>query len=197
MGAKTMIKKNIFAIGFLCAVLVGCATAPEPPPEPLEISDVQEIEATVMAVDADSRILVLRGPAGNEFGFRVGPEVRNLAQVEVGDILRVSYHTGFVFSMAEPGMAGADAAIGVGRAEEGDRPAAMIGATTRQTIEILSVAPDGTAVSFRDAGGILQSIDVPREEGQAFARKLSPGDLVDIQYTEAIAVGVVSAESDN
>jgi hypothetical protein len=73
----------------------------------------------------------------------------------------------------------------------------MVGATTRQTVEILSVAPDGTAVSFRDADGLLQSIDVPREEGQAFARKLRPGDLVDIRYTEAIAVGVESAESDN
>jgi len=124
----------------------------------------------------------------------VGPEIRNLPQVEVGDILRVSYYTGFVFSMAEPGNAGADVEIAAGRAEEGDRPGAMVGATTRQTVEILSVAPDGTAVSFRDADGRLQSIDVPREEGQAFARKLRPGDLVDIQYTEAIAVGVESAE---
>jgi hypothetical protein len=73
----------------------------------------------------------------------------------------------------------------------------MVGVTTRQTVEILSVAPDGTAVSFRDANGVLQSIDVRREEGQAFARKLSPGDLVDIQYTETIAISVESATSDN
>jgi hypothetical protein len=188
-----MIKKYLFAIGLLYVVLAGCSSSPEP----LEISDVQEIEAIVMAVDAEARLLVLRGPAGNEVAFRVGPEVRNLPQVEVGDILRVSYYTGFVFSMAEPGNAGADAEIAAGRAKEGDRPGAMVGATTRQTVEILSVAPDGTAVSFRDADGLLQSIDVPREEGQAFARKLRPGDLVDIQYTEAIAVGVESAESDN
>ncbi len=188
-----MIKKYLFAIGLLCAVLVGCSSSPEP----LEVSEVQEIEAIVMAVDAEARLLVLRGPAGNEVAFHVGPEVRNLRQVEVGDILRVSYYTGFVFSMAEPGNAGADAEIVAGRAEEGGRPGAMVGATTRQTVEILSVAPDGTAVSFRDADGRLQSIDVPREEGQAFARKLRPGDLVDIQYTEAIAVGVESAESDN
>jgi len=188
-----MIKKNLFAIGLLCTVLVGCSSSPEP----LEISDVLEIEATVMAVDAETRWLVLRGPAGDEVAFRVGPEVRNLPQVEVGDILRVSYYTGVVFSMAEPGNASADAAIAAGHAEEGDRPAAMVGATTRQTVEILSVASDGTAVSFRDAAGMLQSIDVPREEGQAFARKLSPGDLVDIQYTEALAIVVESAESDN
>ena len=185
-----MIKKYLFAIGLLCAVLVGCSSSPEP----LEVSEVQEIEAIVMAVDAEARLLILRGPAGNEVAFHVGPEVRNLRQVEVGDILRVSYYTGFVFSMAEPGNAGAEAEIVAGRAEEGGRPGAMVGATTRQTVEILSVAPDGTAVSFRDADGRLQSIDVPREEGQAFALKLRPGDLVDIQYTEAIAVGVESAE---
>ncbi len=185
-----MIKKYLFTIGLLCAVLAGCSSSPEP----LDVSEVQEIEAIVMAVDAEARVLVLRGPAGNEVVFHVGPEVRNLRQVEVGDILRVSYYTGFVFSMAEPGNAGAEAEIMAGRAEEGARPGAMVGATTRQTVEILSVAPDGTAVSFRDADGRLQSIDVPREEGQAFARKLRPGDLVDIQYTEAIAVGVESAE---
>ena len=188
-----MIKKYLFTIGLSCAVLVGCSSSPEP----LEVSEVQEIEATVMAVDVEDRLLVLRGPTGIESTIRVGPEVRNLPQVEVGDMLRVSFYTGFVFSIAEPGDAGTDAAIAAGRAEEGDRPGAMVGVTTRQTVEILSVAPDGTAVSFRDADGLLQSINVPREEGQAFARKLSPGDLVDIQYTEAIAVGVESAASDN
>ncbi|MDH3750371.1 MAG: hypothetical protein OEU40_07230 [Gammaproteobacteria bacterium] len=185
-----MNKKYALAIGILLAVIAGCASAPEP----LEVSDVEELEATVIAVNAESRLLVLRRPAGNEVALRAGPEVRNLPQVEVGDILRVSYYTGFVFSMAEPGNAGADAEIVAGRAEEGDRPGAMVGATMRQTVEILSIAPDAKAVSFRDADGMLQSIDVPREEGQAFARKLSPGDLVDIQYTEAVAIGVEAAE---
>jgi len=188
-----MIKKYLSVTGLLCAVLVGCSSSPDP----LEVSDVEVIEATVMAVDAEARLLVLRGPAGNEVAFRVGRNVRNLPQIEVGDILRVSYYTGFVFSMAEPGSAGADTEIAVGRAEEGDRPGAMVGATTRQTVEILSVASDGTAVSFRDAEGLIQSIDVPREEGQAFARKLKQGDLVDIQYTEAIAIEVESTESGN
>ena len=188
-----MIKKYLFAIGLLCAVLAGCSSSPEP----LEVSDVEEIEAIVMSVDAEARLLVLRGPAGSEVAFHVGPEVRNLRQVEVGDILRVSYYTGFVFSMAEPGNAGADAEIAAGRAEQGGRPGAMVAVATRQTVEILSVASDGKAVSFRDADGLLQSIDVRREEGQAFARKLKTGDLVDIRYTEAIAIAVESTGSGN
>ncbi len=193
MGVIIVNQKRAFSIVVLVAVLIGCTSAPEP----LEVSEVEVIEATVVAVDADARLLVLRGPAGIDVALRVGPEVRNLTQVEAGDVLRVSFYTGFVVSMATPGDAGAVAEIAAGRAEEGGQPGAMVAVSTRQTVEILSVASDGTAVSFRDANGMLQSIDVPREEGQAFARKLKRGDLVDIQYTEAIAIGVESTQSDN
>lgn len=183
----------LLVLALIIAGLASCASAPEP----LEVSDVQELEATVVSVDASARTIALRGPEGNVIGFNVSPEVRNLDQVEVGDILRVSYYTGLLVSIAEPGQAGEDLAVAAGRAEKGERPGAMVGATTRATVEILSVSRDGTAVSFRDPEGHLQSIDVPGEEGQAFARKLRKGDLVDVQYTEAIAIGVSPAESGN
>jgi hypothetical protein len=65
----------------------------------------------------------------------------------------------------------------------------------RATVEIVSVAKDGKSVSFRDAEGRLQSIRVRREDAQAFARKLNPGDLVDIRYSEAVAVSVEPGKS--
>ena len=186
-----MSKTYFLALGLLIAVLTGCQRAPEP----LELSDVVEVKATVIGVDAQARTLELRGPDGNEMGLSVGPEVRNLSQVEVGDILRVSYYTGYLISMAEPGKAGVDLGIAAGRAEEGARPGVVVGDTIRATVEILSVSRDGTAVSFRDPDGKLKSMEIQREEGQAFARKLKPGDLVDIQYAEALAIGVEPAES--
>ncbi len=170
----------------LLVILSACASSPEP----LEISETEVVEATVDAVDVDSRMLVVTGPAGNTVAFRVGPEVRNLAQVEVGDKLRVSFYSGYVIEMAEPGEAGAEAELAAGRAAEGERPGAVLGAQIRQTVEILSVASDGTAVSFRDAEGVIQSIDVRREDSQRFARRLRPGDLVDISYSEAVAVSI-------
>ena len=177
--------------GLAITMLFGCASAPDP----LEVSEVETLEATVVAVDAEARTLVLRGPQGNDLALTVGPEVRNLAQVQVGDTLTVDYYTGFLFSIAEPGQAGGDFEIVADRAEEGARPGAVVGAAMTGTVEILSVAQDGTAVTFRDARGRTQSIEVAREEGQAFARKLRRGDLVDIQYSETVAIDVAPADS--
>lgn len=185
-GYRIMNIKHVIGVGFLVALVAGCASSPEP----LEITNIEEIEATVIAVDAGTRMIELRGPNGNAFGFRVGPEVRNLSQVVVGDILRVSYVKAFLVSIAEPGNAGSDLEIAMARAPKGSRPGGIVGVATRETVEIVSVAPGGTAVSFRDSEGLLQSVEVMSEEGQAFAKKLRQGDLVDMQYGEAIAVSV-------
>ena len=74
-----MTRKFLIAVGLLIAVLTGC----ESDPKPLEVSEVEELEATVIAVDAQARTLVLRGPDGNDVGLNVGPDVRNLSQVDV------------------------------------------------------------------------------------------------------------------
>ena len=188
-----MNEKFSIVFGILIALLIGCASTPTP----LEVSEVTAIEATVVAVDVSARTLVLLVPAGYVVGLNVGPEVRNLAQVEVGDTLRVNYHKGLLFSIAEPGQTGEDAVVTASSAEAGDRPGAMIDTTTSSTVEIISVASDGTSVSFRDASGALQSVDVPRKEGRTFARKLKKGDLVDVQYSESLAISVIPADAAN
>lgn len=186
-----MNKACLFLVGIVAVALAACESSPDP----VEVSDVVSVEATVVAVDTESRSLVVQGADGGQLGFNVGPEVRNLAQVEVGDTLRVSYYTGYVVSMTEPGEAGADMEVAAGVAEEGARPGAAIGDTMRATVEILSVADDGTSVSFRDTEGRLNSINVQNEEVQAFARKLKAGDLVDVRYTEAVAIGVEAPDA--
>ena len=149
---------------------------------------MEVIEATVTAVDQRSRAVTLRGPAGNEIEVMAGPEVRNLAQVRVGDKLRVSYYTAVIAALNQAGGGTGDVTLAAARADEGERPTAVAGATVTGTVEVVSIAAEGKRVSFRDSEGQLRSIDVPRAESQAFARKLKPGDLVDISYVEAVAV---------
>ena len=51
----------------------------------------RQIVATVEEVDAAKGHVTLKGPKGNVVPLTVGPEVRNLAQVKVGDQIEAVY----------------------------------------------------------------------------------------------------------
>jgi len=171
-------------------IAVGCQSTP---PAPVEFADQESLEATVVAVDAVARTLTLRGDDGEELTVQV-PEARNLAQVEAGDTLKVSYMVTYRASMAEPGQAASGAALAAGRAAEGERPGAFVAAGSVTTIEIVSVSADGSSVSFRDEYGQLDSLDVQRDEGRAFAKQLKKGDLVVLEYEESVAIGIAPSD---
>ncbi len=57
-------------------------------------------------------------------------------------------------------------------------------------VTIVSVANDGKVVSFYGDDGLQRVIEVQRPEGQAFARGLKEGDMVELTYTEALAISV-------
>jgi len=182
--------KKALWLAFMLAAIMGCAGDPQP----LVMQEVEEIEATVTAIDVATRMVVLRGPAGNEITIQVDPEVRNLAQVNVGDKLKITYTQAFVASMADPAAASSEdtAVIGIGaeRAAEGEMPGGTVGGMIAATVEIISVGEGGATLTFRGPAGELRSIDILREEAREFASKLRPGDLVDMTYAEAVAVEV-------
>jgi hypothetical protein len=182
------VRATLFSLAILIALIGGCASSPEP----LEVSDIQVIEATVTGVDVGKRLVSLRGPEGNTLLINVQPEVRNLAQVSAGDKLKVSYTRALIASMTEPGQASTEVPVvaAAARAPEGGMPGVAAGAVISATVEIISVGTDGKTLTFRGPAGELRSIDVEREVSRDFVRELSPGDQVDMTYSEAVAVEV-------
>ncbi len=168
------------------ALIAACQSAP---PAPVTLTDEETVEATVVAVDPTNSMVTLRGPGGQE-GTLVVPEARNLAQVKPGDTFRVAYTVTYRASVAEPGETESGLALAAGRAEEGERPGAFIGALAATSIEILSVAADGSSVSFRDETGVLDSMQVETAEGRAFAQELKQGDVVILEFSESVTVQV-------
>src|SRR5262245_2946485 len=53
--------------------------------------DVYIVQAIVSVVDVPSRRVTLTGPQGNEYSFKAGPEIRNLAQVQTGDKVTATF----------------------------------------------------------------------------------------------------------
>jgi len=173
-----------FCAGSAMILFAGCAASP---PEPIEFTNEESLEATVTAVDVESQLVTLRGASGDEITIRV-PAARNLSQVDSGDTLMVIYSERFRASLAESGKTESGAALAAGRAEEGDLPGGFVAAEAVTTVEVVSVSEDGSSVSVRSEAGRLQTLDVQREQGRVFARKLKRGDMVVLEYTEAVAI---------
>ena len=50
-----------------------------------------KVTATITAIDAKTRDITLKGPQGNEVTVTAGPEVKNFAQMKVGDQVNIEY----------------------------------------------------------------------------------------------------------
>jgi hypothetical protein len=66
---------------------------------------VEEASATVVSVDASTRVIQLKGEDGRTGAFTAGPEVRNFAQIRTGDKVIVSYYRGITAQVLPPGSA--------------------------------------------------------------------------------------------
>lgn len=159
-----------------------------------EISQVQEMQATVTAIDMKTRMVTLKGPEGNESTVHVDKRARNLAQVKVGDVVKVAYVQQVAWQARKPGQGAASSEVqaetaGV-RAEAGEKPGGAVGqrVTFTATIEAIDLAK-GT-VTLKGPQGNSQTI---KARNPANLKKVQVGDLVDITYTEALAIKVESA----
>jgi hypothetical protein len=172
------------------ATLAGCAT----PPKPMALTNTLEARATVTQLDAATRLMTVRGPAGNEFTFEVDPAVRNLPQVKVGDDVVVRYYETIGAAMRKPGdSTEASIALADGVADPGDRPGAAIGTRTTLPVTIVSVDSKTNEVRFYGPDKRVRTVELETPEAQAFAKKLKAGDEVVVTFTEALAVSVEPA----
>ncbi|WP_425093962.1 hypothetical protein [Tropicimonas sp. S265A] len=150
-----------------------------------------EIDATVAAIDADTREITLRDPENGATQVIVaGPEVRNFDQIAVGDTVRAVYSLGLVARMAQPGENDSVAAL-EGSAVEGEKPGAVDVVAVTRVLELVSYDAETFVATLRDSDGHLRSAVVETEDGRAFAANLSPGDKVALTFSESMAIGIV------
>lgn len=168
---------------------IGCATAKEP----FQREETVEASATIEAIDPANRLLSIRAPGGMAT-IVAGPEVRNFDQIRVGDSVKVTYTAavaaGITRSKAKPAETYDAAAIA---APVGAKPAAAVGQTITTTVQIESVDTSFDAVTFKRPDGFVRTIAVSSPEAKKFIRTLKKGDMVDVAYTEALAISVVPA----
>src|SRR5262249_22386811 len=168
--------KSLRGVALLAALfaITGCA---QEEPKPLKLENTQQITATVLSIDQAKRLVALKDTDGKVLNVQVGPEVRNLDQVKVGDRVTVRYYQalGASIAKADDTAAGAVELTG-GRAPEEERPAGHFGARITVPVTIDSVDTQSNIVNYHADDGLVRAIKAKTPQGQAFIKQLKKGD---------------------
>ncbi len=181
------------ALTALAALAVNTAASAA---EPLQVKNAETLTAAVVAVDPANRTVTLKGPSGRTETLEVAPEVRNLPQVKVGDLVVVRYYESLAADIRKKGDAPLPDVKEAGvaaAAPAGAKPAAAIGNTINTTVVIQSVDRAANTVTFTNEDGATHTVAVRKPESQKFIAGLKKGDQVDIIYSQALAISVEPA----
>ena len=149
------------------------------------------VTATVTQIDQKTRQITLKAQDGREVSFVASDEVKNFAQMKVGDVVTATYTEALAYEVKKGGTAGASQTIAGGTAQAGAKPAAALGQQTTVTVTITAIDPAAPSVTFRGPAGNTKTVKVLHPER---LKDVSVGDTVEITYTEAIAIKVESAK---
>jgi len=150
---------------------------------------MSSMEATVVAVDQTTREVTLQSTEGESVTFIAGDEVKNLAQVEVGDKLMLEYMEAVTVQVldADQAKVGAETVAGAARAEPGEKPAGVIVSETTVVVVIEAIDKEHQKVTLKGPEGNSKTVKVRNPEN---LEKVAIGDKVRITYTEGLAVKI-------
>jgi Cu/Ag efflux protein CusF len=196
-------KKNGFAwvVGLFALSLAagGCATTPagktDGTGEALswQTATVVEEKATVEAIDQSTRMVTLKGSKGDSVTFRASDEVKNLAQVKVGDTVKFAYYESVavrVLKEGEPFPPTGESTAMV-RAKPGEKPAGAVGKETIVNATITAIDKEAKKVTLKGENGKSVTVTPLRPEK---LDEVKAGDRIVITYTEVVAVSLEKAE---
>jgi len=172
----------------------GKSTLPPTPPETrrAELTNEYTAMAEVVAVAPAERRLTLRRENGSSFDLIAGEGVRNFAQIVVGDVLRVRYKETLAASLRPAGekIEPAEGAFLAARAKPGAKPGAGLGMAVSVRVKIESIDREHDIVVFAPASGELIAHRLQTPEGREFVHGLEIGDTVQLDYAQALALGI-------
>jgi hypothetical protein len=149
------------------------------------------VTAKVISVDQKTRNVKIKTDDGKEYSFVAGDNVKNLAQVKKGDIITATYTEAIAYQVRkhnkETGVTVTDATAA---AQPGQKPAGAVMQQTTVAVTITAIDATVPSVTFKSPNGETKTIKIKDPQK---LNGVNVGDVVDITYTEALAVKVEQA----
>jgi hypothetical protein len=212
-----MKKTNRKIIGFmiiavLCLMLVSgckcmtgdkgsCASKAETPVVAMgekparAMAEEVSLTATVTAIDYDARNVTLEGPQGNSVTLHVSDDAYNFNQVKAGDLVDITYFESVAIQLTAGDLEATPSASkekGMIRAPEGQKPEGVIYDVLTVKAVVEDIDYENRTVSLKGTSGNIVTVKV--DDRVKNFNNVKKGDVVNAQYTEAMAISVRPAE---
>jgi hypothetical protein len=187
-------KKLLVLIGLMLVALPAVAGAAEEVKSGtkegkpyFEASEKTTEQATVIKVEKASRLVTMRDDLGDTLSIKAGDEVKNFAQIKVGDVVKVTYTEELTIHVEAAGAPEMTSEKTTEAAKPGEKPAASVTERTKYKATI-------TAIDKKSGTATLKSYD-----GEEFVitplhpenlDKVKLGELVVFTHTQAVAMSV-------
>ena len=187
-------KKIIIAI-VIAAIAVGGYFYLTKPKAPIAGVAAQEAallyDGEVTKIDATTRTVTLKNKDG-ETSIVAGPEVKNFAEIKVGDHFDVVYELAVAIELVKvknPGAPSEQVTTSTATAPQGDKPGMITTNTVTATANVEAIDTAKNIVSLKGPQGNIFKVKVQNPD---LMKDIAVNDQVKVVYTEAIAA-VVSA----
>lgn len=185
------LRQTIAALAFSAMLpLAGLAAeAPESVTGRLAVGAATAI-ATVQEIDHETRKVTLRSPDGETESFIAGEEVRNLDQVDKGDLVLMEYYEGFAVALgSKTSVRSRMSETTLARAKKGDKPAAQLTETVEISARVEALDRDNRLATLSGPKRTL----VVKVADDVDLGQVKIGDEVMAVYRQSFAVSVVPA----
>jgi Cu/Ag efflux protein CusF len=148
----------------------------------------ERVSATVDAIDQATRRITLREADGTLLSFTAGPEVRNLAQVKVGDVVTLSHTVALVLELKKTtgGIRERVESEGGMRTAPGQMPGALAAREVRVVADVTKIDGKTKTVTLR---GPKRSMKLRVDDPKQLAG-IKVGDQVEATFIDAVALTV-------
>ncbi len=168
------------------------------PPEGINTATLREVVATVTAIDMEKRLVTIEGPDGDSLVIQASDKVKNLPQVEVGDKVVMKYFdsiTADIVKLGKDEKLGTEVKGAKASAPLGAKPGGAAAVEMTRRVEVVFVDPIQKFISVRSPDRGLRKISLKESPDlQHYLKELKEGDVVEVTYTEAMAIEVVPAD---
>jgi hypothetical protein len=197
MKAKTLLSIAIAATAFATSAVAqqaptgGAALKSEPG----KATAVATVEASVLvvAIDKTTRTLTLKRSTGETNDVVAGPEVKNFAQINVGDTIVVRYIEALTLELRKTKAEIGQPVVreGVAAAKPGEKPAGVGGRQVTAIAEVTALDPVKSTITMKGPRGNSMTLNVRNPEQ---FKVVKVGDQIEVTYTEAVAISVEPAK---